>query len=173
MSELVEEECTLKVINSKNVGSLTTFEIRQELDRRQCMDIPDKEINHRSLLQRLVKELVMEEEINYNNEIANKEKQRLEELEKAKAEREKKKAEALERSRRRQQDPNYFANKAANNDQLKEKEQEKINNRSISNKKDENGDENEIVEDDDEEEEEEDDDPFRITSKTKRNKMHW
>ena len=172
MTELVEESAS-KLINSKNVGSLTTFEIRQELDRRKCMDIPEKEINHRSLLQRLVKELVKEEEANYNNEIAVKEKQRLDELEKTKAEREKKKAEALERSRKRQQDPNYFANKAANNDQLKAKEEEKVKNRAISNNKDENGDDNEEEEEEEEEEGEGEDDPFRITTKTRRNKMHW
>lgn len=34
---------------------------RQELLRRNCLDIPDEQVNHRSMLARLMKELVEDE----------------------------------------------------------------------------------------------------------------
>ena len=50
----------------RNVGKLTTFELRQELVKRNCLDIPEENINHRTMLQRLVQVLLDEE-----NKIAN------------------------------------------------------------------------------------------------------
>lgn len=95
-------------ITSRNVGNLTTYELRQELIRRDKLDIPEKQINHRSMLQRLMVELVAEEsvkvEINTTIAIDEANKKR----EEAKALREHKKLEALERSKQRQSNPEYF-----------------------------------------------------------------
>lgn len=53
-----------QVISTRNVDRLTTFELRQELVRRGALDIEDSKVNHRSLLQRLVVELVKDERVN-------------------------------------------------------------------------------------------------------------
>ena len=99
-------------LSSRNCGSLTTYEIRQELVHRDALDIPDKEINHRSMLKRLVEELVKCEQINYEATQEMEAKKREDDMAARKAEREKKKAEALERSRARQADKEYFKKKA-------------------------------------------------------------
>ena len=90
---------------------------RQELVRRGAFDIPEDQVNFKSLLQRLMTELVAEEAKSAElrsqvvaDETASK-------LEQAKLEREKKKQEALERSRQRQADPDYFKRRAQQNEE--------------------------------------------------------
>lgn len=66
-------------------------------------------VNYRSLLQRLMEELVKDEEAAASERQRQKEAEAAEAREKAKQEREAKKQEALERSRqRREADPTYF-----------------------------------------------------------------
>jgi hypothetical protein len=102
-------------ISSLSVHSMPTYDLRQELVRRNCLDIPEDDINHNSLLQRLIVELVKDE----SNEV---QKRTADVLEKAQVDRdvakelrEQKKAEALARSKARQADAQYFATKQAAN----------------------------------------------------------
>ena len=93
---------------------LTIFDwlLRQELLRRGAFDLDEDKVNFKSLLQRLMVELVAEEKqaVSHHTETvcqeADLERQRL------KKERERKKQEALERSRLRQADPEYFRNRS-------------------------------------------------------------
>jgi hypothetical protein len=105
-------------ITVHNVSKCSTFELRQELIKRKCLDIPEEKINYKSMLQRLMQELVKEQN-NLNSIITE---QKTEEyallLKTAQESREQKKMEALERSRQRQADANYFKNRIDNNSQL-------------------------------------------------------
>ena len=105
---------------SANVASLTTYELRQELELRGKMDLAEGTINHKSLLQRLVQELVGLEaqaaQTKGDSDAARLHEQR----DADKALREQRKAEALERSRQRQADPSYFAKRAELNKDGKE-----------------------------------------------------
>mmetsp|Transcript_15557 Transcript_15557/g.14088 ORF Transcript_15557/g.14088 Transcript_15557/m.14088 type:complete len:156 (+) Transcript_15557:102-569(+) len=115
-----------KKITSLNAGYLTTYEIRQELIKRNALDIPDSDINHRSMLARLIKELVIQETNETNERTNNLLQQQQQKLLDAKAIREQKKIEAIERSRMRQRDSNYFNNKQQAN-QLVNNTEEQIN----------------------------------------------
>jgi hypothetical protein len=144
-------------INTKNVHKLTTYELRQELVRRNKLDIPDDKINHNSMLQRLIQELVIDE-ANFAKERADVVVDKAqEERDAAKALREQRKAEALARSKARQSDPNYFKKREESNVEAVKVQQVKA-----TELKEMNPDEIEV----DEEPDEVDDDPFR-TVKTK------
>ena len=101
--------------SSRNVSRLSTYELRQELVRRNKLDIPEDEINHKTMLQRLIKLLLEDEEKAVNDKEALLEAERVQKLNEAKAERERKKQEALERSKQRQQNPDYFRELAESN----------------------------------------------------------
>lgn len=102
----------IREITVANVGSLTTYELRQELELRGKMDLTEGSINHRSLLQRLVQELVSQEAQQAQVKIESDTVRIYSERDAEKARREILKAEALERSRARQADPAYFAQRA-------------------------------------------------------------
>lgn len=89
---------------------------RQELTRRGAFDFKEGDtINYRTMLQRLMVELVKDEEkLAAERAQANIEKLETE-IERSKRIREEKKREALERSKQRQSDPNYFAKRAEAN----------------------------------------------------------
>ena len=95
-------------ITTKNVHTLSTYDLRQELVRRKCLDLSEDNINHNSMLQRLITELVLDESKAVEQrtqqvvDIADAERNA------AKALRDARKAEALARSKARQADPNYF-----------------------------------------------------------------
>jgi hypothetical protein len=118
----------VEVITLDNVGSLSTYDIRQELNRREAMDIPDEKVNHKSLLKRLIVELVKDKE----REVNEKEEQRAATLAAERAEaqkiREAKKLEAIERSKARQaaKGAEYFAEKAKLNETLKQEKEHKL-----------------------------------------------
>ena len=95
-------------LSTRNVNKLTTFQLRQELERRGAFDIPEEQVNHKSIMQRLVQVLLEEERRVANEREANREAERIAQLNAAKAAREQKKLEALERSKLRQQNPKYF-----------------------------------------------------------------
>ena len=98
-------------ITSLTASKLTTFELRQELVRRNALDIEEDKINYKTMLQRLMIELVKEEtEVATEKVVSTSEKYK-EERELAKQQREQRKKEALERSQQRQADPAYFAQK--------------------------------------------------------------
>ena len=97
-----------KIITTGNVSTLTTYELRQELERRGCMDVEDSRINHKTLLQRLVQELVRDESLKAEEKVNADAAKLYDERDAEKALREQRKLEALERSRARQSDPAYF-----------------------------------------------------------------
>lgn len=98
-----------KTIDLRNVHLLTTYELRQELVRRMAFDFKDEDtVNHRSMLERLIKELVKDEEKKTNDKVVALEDERRAARELAKKQREDKKREALDKSKARQSDPEYF-----------------------------------------------------------------
>jgi hypothetical protein len=98
-----------KVITLENASACSPYELRQELLRRNAFDIDPETANYRTMLQRLMIELVKEDEAKQQERLKQKELEAAEAREKAKQEREARKAEALERSRqRREADPEYF-----------------------------------------------------------------
>jgi hypothetical protein len=85
---------------------------RQELVRRGAMDLDERNCNHRTLLQRLMVELVKEDEVAATLALQTKDLENQRRREALKLEREMKKQEAIQRSQlRRMEDPNYFANR--------------------------------------------------------------
>mmetsp|Transcript_26916 Transcript_26916/g.45434 ORF Transcript_26916/g.45434 Transcript_26916/m.45434 type:complete len:190 (-) Transcript_26916:1523-2092(-) len=105
-----------KDITVHNASTLTAYDIRQELNRRDAFDFKDDDtVNFRTMLKRLMVELVKdEEEKAIVKEKESKEKMETA-LEKSKRIREEKKQAALERSRQRQADPEYFKKISDNN----------------------------------------------------------
>jgi hypothetical protein len=97
-----------KVITVANVSTCTAYELRQELVRRKAFDLNEDKVNFRSLLQRLMTELVKEEEIKAATQLTEQEAIAAIKRDEAKRERERKKTEALERSKLRQADPAYL-----------------------------------------------------------------
>ena len=95
-------------LSTRNVSKLTTYQLRQELTRRDKLDIPEDNINHRSMLQRLIQVLMEDEQKALEEKATEAEAQRLAESTAAKASREAKKLEAIERSKQRQQNASYF-----------------------------------------------------------------
>ena len=51
----------MATITSENISKLTTYELRQELVRRDCLDLDEESINHNSMMKRLMEELVKDE----------------------------------------------------------------------------------------------------------------
>ena len=85
---------------------------RQELVRRGAFDFASEDhVNYKSLLQRLIKELVKDEDTMYSKKEAELETTQQQLRKNARLLREQKKAEALERSKARQNDPEYFKKK--------------------------------------------------------------
>jgi len=118
----------VEVITIDNVGGLSTYDLRQELNRRGAMDIEEEKINHKSLLKRLIVELVKDKD----KEVHEKEERRMAAVAAERAEalkiREAKKQEAIERSKARQaaKGADYFAEKAKVNEALKLEKEQKI-----------------------------------------------
>lgn len=104
-----------KIITSATVGSLTAYELRQELIRRNALDIEECKINFKSMLQRLMVELVLEETKVAEEKVLSSADEYKSQRELAKQQREERKREALERSRQRQADPKYFEVKVEQN----------------------------------------------------------
>lgn len=102
-------------ITSRTVGALSTYELRQELVRRDALDLPESNINHKTMLQRLMVELVKEEKEKEATIIQEQTSQILAAKEEAKRLREDKKREAMQRSLERQANPDYFSKIAERN----------------------------------------------------------
>ena len=135
-----------ELLTTRNVGRLSTFELRQELVARNSLDIPEEQINHKTMLQRLIKLLLEDEKILVEEKSAKLEAERNESLNKSKLEREKKKLEAIERSKLRQKNPEYFSSILEKNilpeksDNLKNLEEYTPININVDNQGPENGD---------------------------------
>lgn len=101
-------------VTLSNVHTLSTYELRQELVRRNELHLKEGDpVNYRILLQMLVEVLTREEQQRQLEHMKNVERAQAEERERLKALREERKREAMERSRLRQADPSYFAARAA------------------------------------------------------------
>lgn len=138
---------------------------RQELVRRKAFDLDEDKVNFKALLQRLMVELVADENAAVEQKTKAIEDQAAEAREKAKQERELKKAEALERSKQRQADPSYFKKRVEVNEEgVAAKEKAKIELQELP---------VEIVEDGEESEEDaQNDDLFRTYKKKTKSKVY-
>jgi hypothetical protein len=96
------------VITTQNAAQCTAFELRQELVRRNAFDLPEEDVNYRTMLKRLMVELVADENQAVAQKTVELEQKASDAREEAKRVREEKKREALERSKQRQADPEYF-----------------------------------------------------------------
>ena len=117
MSEaaVVKQELDGEKLSTRNVSKLSTYALRQELVRREALDIPEEQINHNTMLKRLIEELVKDEAkaTEERTEVVVDTAQQ--ERDAAKALREKRKQEAIERSKARQAQKDYFEAKKGNN----------------------------------------------------------
>lgn len=150
-------------LSSRNVSRLTTYELRQELVRRDKLDIPDDRINHRTMLQRLMQLLLEDEKEAASTKETEEEMTRMEKINNAKAERERKKQEAIERSKARQQDPSYFDKKVESNvapEKINLEGLEELNSESNEGNGEDGDDSN-------------DSDPFSLNKKATRGKIHF
>lgn len=93
------------------------YQHRQELVKRGAFDLDEDKVNFKSLLQRLMVELVAEESRNTEQRTKAVVDDAAAKMELAKQERERKKLEALERSKQRQADPEYFKRRTEQNEQ--------------------------------------------------------
>eukprot|EP01031_Cornospumella_fuschlensis_P032231 gene32231-38984_t len=156
------EQPVTKIITVENAGNCTAYELRQELVKRGAFDLEEDKVNFRSLLQRLMVELVKDEEKLAAEKFAAQEALALAKREEAKKERERKKAEALERSKQRQANPEYLEVRKQANAELEQRSKVHV----VA--------EEAAAEEEKEEEEERDNtpvDPFRIVNTKTRNKI--
>ena len=141
-----------------------SFPHRQELVRRNAMDIPEDKVNFKALLQRLMVELVADENAAVEQKTKAIDDAAAAAREAAKADRERKKAEALERSKARQANPDYFKQRVEVNEEgvaAKEKAKQELKELPI-----------ECVEEGDVSDGEgQSDDPFRTYTKKSKNKI--
>lgn len=98
-------------ISTRNVSKLTAFELRQELVKRNALDIPEDNINYKTMLARMMTELVKEEQTKDDIKATDIGKTYAEIKAEEKKIRDEKKREALEKSKLRQQNPDYFVQK--------------------------------------------------------------
>jgi hypothetical protein len=129
-------------ITVHNASTLSAYDIRQELNRRNAFDFKDEDtVNFRTMLKRLMVELVKDQE---NIAIVKEQESKVKmesALEKSKRIREEKKQAALERSKQRQADPNYFKQISENN--IKPQKEESPN---VTSQEDEEDEEDAVVE---------------------------
>jgi phage terminase small subunit len=105
----------MSTLTIEKASKLSTFELRNELVKRNALDIPENLINYESLLARLIKDLVKEEDENQNNETIQSESTDKEVIKDLKKLREVKKQAAKERSNVRQENVTYFKHKKESN----------------------------------------------------------
>lgn len=151
-------------ISTSNVHTLTTYAIRQELVRRDCLDIPEERINHNSMLQRLIVDLLKDEDRKVEEATEAAVDKAALEREKAKEIREQRKKDAIERSKARQANPEYFQRLKEDN----EKGKDKVEGTSAAADGD---DKDKVNEGQEEDADDVDDDPFRTTKGNSRSKL--
>jgi hypothetical protein len=162
MSEAVIKELQGEGLSTRNVSKLTTFALRQELVHRDCLDIPEEKINHNSMLQRLIEDLVKQEAKVAEDRTSVAVDTAQQERDAAKALREQRKQEAIERSKARQAQKEYFETKKEANDTVAEKIADKAGEKDGE----EEGEEGETLE------EPETVDPFRTYKPSGRSRVH-
>jgi hypothetical protein len=146
---------------------------RQELNRRGAFDFKETDtVNFKTMLQRLMVELVAEEAAEAEERTNRALREKMAADEELKRERDRKKAEALERSRQRQANPEYFKQKTA----LNQKPQQETSADGHDPSADQPSASNEAIAAAEEDERDEDDagknaDPFRSYSSKTRSKV--
>mmetsp|Transcript_2576 Transcript_2576/g.4534 ORF Transcript_2576/g.4534 Transcript_2576/m.4534 type:complete len:174 (-) Transcript_2576:92-613(-) len=164
-----------KVITIKNASTCNAYELRQELLRRNAFDLDENTVNFRSMLQRLMVELVAEEKAQTEQKTETLCNEANAVRDAAKTEREKKKQEALERSKQRQADASYFARRAESNEEAKSKkaaQEAQALATALEREEAEGGQSSDpFSEDQDGVENDDDDDPFRTVPKKGRQKI--
>ena len=162
--EAVEKELDGEKLGTRNVSKLSTYALRQELVRREKLDIPEEEINHNNMLKRLIEELVKDEAkvTEERTECAVDAAQQ--ERDAAKALREKKKQEAIDRSKARQARKGYFSEKSCANESGQKELDEKSKAAAVSDGAEEGEGEKDL--------EEPENDPFRSYKPSGRSKIH-
>ena len=105
-------------VTLESVHMLSTYELRQELKKRgKFLDNFEGKINYEILLQSMVKCLKIENEERESNRIQTKyEKEQRDLKERLQMEKDRRKAEAIQRSLNRQKDRNYFSSKKTSNE---------------------------------------------------------
>jgi membrane protein involved in colicin uptake len=140
-------------LTTRNASKLTTYELRQELTRRGAFDLEDSTVNFKTMLARLMRELVDQEAKEQEAAVAAKVEEHKSEADKAKDIREQRKQEALERSKQRQADKAYFEAKLQANSEAQER---------IKEKKAENSATEPAIDEEDSSQERGEADPFRL-----------
>lgn len=164
-SDDIKTNADIIEVTTSNVDKLTTYQLRQELIKRNCLDIPENRINHRSMLERLIHELYRVEQDKINQHTSMKIQEEHEKLQEAKRIREMKKLEAIERSRQRQASAEYFKVKTELNKIGKENMNQVKSNEVI-----EESDSNDVISDS--LEHDDNDDPFRSYNTKQRSKIY-
>eukprot|EP01084_Bolivina_argentea_P062627 114526_1 len=101
----------MSIITLDNVHSLSTYELRQEVEKRVALEGVDSPINHTNLMKKVVS-VLFEEKLEHERMLEVKlEKARMEKCDGLKLERERRKQEMVERSKARKESEGYFENK--------------------------------------------------------------
>lgn len=162
--EAVEKELEGEKLGTRNVSKLSTYALRQELVRREKLDIPEEEINHNNMLKRLIEELVKDEAKVTEERTEGAVDAAQQERDAAKALREKKKQEAIDRSKARQAQKGYFSEKSGANESGQKELDEKSKAAAVSDGAEEGEGEKDL--------EEPENDPFRSYKPSGRSKIH-
>ncbi len=101
----------MSIITLDNVHSLSTYELRQEVEKRGVLKGVDSPINHTNLMKKMVS-VLFEEKLECERVLEVKlENARMEKCDGLKLERERRKQEMVERSKARKESEGYFENK--------------------------------------------------------------
>lgn len=156
------------MITIENAGSCTAFDLRQELVRRGAFDFKSEDqVNFRSLLQRMMTELVKDKQQTDEERSSRALSSATVQRDAAKEEREKKKLEAIERSKQRQQAKGYFDQRVEANTTAKNAAEEKLKNQQVTAVES----TDDATFDEEEDEAEEEIDPFRSFTSKSKNKL--
>ncbi len=98
-------------ITLDNVHTLSTYELRQEVEKRGVLEGVESPVNHTNLVKKVI-EILFEEKLKREKVLeVELEKARMEKCDGLKIERERRKQEMVERSKARKESEGYFENK--------------------------------------------------------------
>lgn len=111
IGKLSQKTAMEEKITTRNASKLTTYQLRQELNRRGAFDLEESTVNYKTMLGRLMQELVKDEQKEQEQAVTAKSEEHKQVVDREKEIREQRKQEALERSRQRQANKTYFESK--------------------------------------------------------------
>ncbi len=101
----------MSIITLGNVHTLSTYELRQEVEKRGVLEGVDTPVNHTNLMKKMIA-VLFEEKLERERILeVELEKARMEKCDGLKLERERRKLEMVERSKARKESERYFENK--------------------------------------------------------------